>query len=564
MESRTCQNCKNSFNIEPDDFSFYEKMKVPAPTFCPQCRMVRRLAFRNERKLFKVKDGFTEETIFSLYPSQSECKIVTQEEWFSDSWSAEEYAREYDFSRPFFNQLFELDREVPIYALNEVALIRSDYCANTSYLKDCYLLFNSNRTENSLYGSSVDRCKDCIDNTSIGDCEKCYETFWLARCYQCRFCIMCVECTGMWFSRDCLGCSDCFGCANLRKASHCIFNKQYSKEDYFKEIESMNLNTQAGLKEARKKSRAFWATQPLKYHQGLKNLNCAGAYVTNSKNVDNGYLVREGENLHYCQYMQVPKNKDCWDASIWGENTELCYETSVCGDNAYNLKFSWDCWPSVRDSEYSMHLKSSSDCFGCVGLRSKQYCILNKQYTKEEYEEMVKKIKIHMDEMPYIDKQGNMYKYGEFFPVELSPFGYNNTSAQEQVPITKAEALSHGYPWTEVEKGNYTVTKTFADLPQTIEQIDESIIKEVLGCILCGSAYKIQLDEFTFLKKENIPLPDYCPECRHGRRVSDRLKPLLYHRTCDKEGCENEFDTAYGPEIPNKIYCEQCYQQEVV
>ena len=205
MESRICQNCKNSFNIEPDDFSFYEKMKVPAPTFCPQCRMVRRLAFRNERKLFKVKDGFTEETIFSLYPSQSECKIVTQEEWFSDSWSAEEYAREYDFSRPFFDQLFELDREVPIYALNEVALIRSDYCANTSYLKDCYLLFNSNRTENSLYGSSVDRCKDCIDNTSIGDCEKCYETFWLARCYQCRFCIMCVECTGMWFSRDCLG-----------------------------------------------------------------------------------------------------------------------------------------------------------------------------------------------------------------------------------------------------------------------------------------------------------------------------------------------------------------------
>ena len=49
METRHCQNCKNSFNIEPDDFSFYEKMKVPPPTFCSQCRLVRRLARRNER-----------------------------------------------------------------------------------------------------------------------------------------------------------------------------------------------------------------------------------------------------------------------------------------------------------------------------------------------------------------------------------------------------------------------------------------------------------------------------------------------------------------------------------
>ena len=35
-ETKTCQNCKNDFIIEPDDFSFYEKMKVPAPTFCPE------------------------------------------------------------------------------------------------------------------------------------------------------------------------------------------------------------------------------------------------------------------------------------------------------------------------------------------------------------------------------------------------------------------------------------------------------------------------------------------------------------------------------------------------
>ena len=52
QEIKVCQNCKKDFTIEPDDFAFYEKIKVPAPTFCPECRLQRRLAFRNERALY--------------------------------------------------------------------------------------------------------------------------------------------------------------------------------------------------------------------------------------------------------------------------------------------------------------------------------------------------------------------------------------------------------------------------------------------------------------------------------------------------------------------------------
>jgi hypothetical protein len=33
METKICQNCKKNFIIEPDDFGFYEKIKVPPPTF---------------------------------------------------------------------------------------------------------------------------------------------------------------------------------------------------------------------------------------------------------------------------------------------------------------------------------------------------------------------------------------------------------------------------------------------------------------------------------------------------------------------------------------------------
>ena len=55
MENQTkvCQKCEESFIVDSDDFNFYEKMKVPAPTWCPDCRLQRRLAFRNERSLYK-------------------------------------------------------------------------------------------------------------------------------------------------------------------------------------------------------------------------------------------------------------------------------------------------------------------------------------------------------------------------------------------------------------------------------------------------------------------------------------------------------------------------------
>ena len=42
-----CQNCKILFVIESEDFNFYEKIKVPPPTFCHDCKTMRRLILTN-------------------------------------------------------------------------------------------------------------------------------------------------------------------------------------------------------------------------------------------------------------------------------------------------------------------------------------------------------------------------------------------------------------------------------------------------------------------------------------------------------------------------------------
>ena len=580
---QVCQNCKNDFTIEPEDFIFYEKVKVPPPTFCSLCRAQRRWAFRNERKLFRVKDAFTGADIFSTYPEQSGRKIITREEWNGDAWDAMEYGVDYDFSKTFFEQLLELDKIIPIYGLNAQGMINSPYSTNASYLKNCYLCFQSSYAEDCMYGNAIDYCKDCVDNSHINNSERCYECFWLQNCYQCYFTILSEESHNLYFCRNCHGCNDCLGCVNLINKNHCILNKQYTKKEYELELSKFNLNSRRGIKEKREKIRAFWKIHPIKYHQGLKNLNSSGSYVTNCKNVHDSFLVRESENMRYCQYMQSPGNKDNYDVSNWGEHTELNYETLECGDGSYNNKLSRDCWPACRNIEYSMHLFSSADCFGCVGLKKKQYCILNKQYTKEAYEILIEKIKKHMDEMPYVDSQGIVYKYGEFFPIEFSPYGYNNTIATQRFPLKKVEALKQSYPWIEVPKGKYNITKKAAELPDLIEDVDDSILKEVIECENCKNAYRILKNELIFLKKEKLPVPFLCPDCRYERRIGDRLTVQLYDRACmcmgktdatkiyknttehfhKGEPCTEVFKTGYNPLKDDIVYCEKCYQQEI-
>jgi len=558
-QAQICQNCKQDFIIEPEDFEFYKKIKVPAPTFCPECRFQRRLAFRNV-------NARTGEKILTIYPPESGIVVYTDEDYRSDVWDPFDYGVDYNFSRPFFEQFLELAQRLPRPARNYYVgtMMDSDYSANAGWLKNCYLVFNTDHNEDCAYGNGINFSKNCYDVSHCDSSELCYNSFWLKNCNRAHFCSQCVDSFNLLFCKDCLGCSDCFGCMNLRNKKYCIFNEQYTKNEYEEKITAMKLNSWMGIEEAIKKTHEFWKKNPNKYNQGIKNVNSTGAYVTNSKNVEKGYLVRECEDCKYVQYMQSPPpSKNCYDISIWGDNNTLCYENEACGGGTFNLKFSVECWPSMRDSEYCLFCQGSSNLFACVGLNKKEYCILNRQYTKDEYENIVREIKKHMDEMPYTDKRGRIYKYGEFFPIELSPFAYNQTLAHDHFMISKEKALEEGYLWKDTAPQEYQITLDSKDLPETIEEVSDDIFGSIIGCIKCKRAFRIIKQELEFLRREKLPLPRHCVDCRHSIRMDQRLPSKLFLRRCMNEGCINEFETSYAPDRPEIVYCESCYNKEV-
>ena len=105
-----CQNCQKDFTVEPEDFVFYEKIKVPAPTWCPECRMIRRFTWRNERALFTRNCAGTDKEIICMFHPESPLVVYDRDFWWSDAWDPGEYGQEYDFSCPFFEQLLVFEQ----------------------------------------------------------------------------------------------------------------------------------------------------------------------------------------------------------------------------------------------------------------------------------------------------------------------------------------------------------------------------------------------------------------------------------------------------------------------
>ncbi len=580
VENRNCQNCKKDFIIESDDFAFYEKMKVPAPTFCSECRLQRRLTFRNERTLYKRPCGLCGKDTITMYDSEGGISSYCGECWWSDKWDPLSYGQDYDFSKPFFAQFSELMRKVPHQNLSVSykTLVNSDFTNMNHELKNCYYLFNSDYDENCLYSEEVEHSKDCMDVTMIEGTQLAYESLNCNKCYQIYYSVDCESSHSVWFSKNLVGCSNCFGCVNLRNQQYHIFNEQYTKEEYQKKIQEFNLSSHSVIQKLKQKSDDFWLTAPHKYMHGVKNLNSSGDYIHNSKFVKNSFIVAESEYCKYCMWLIVKGNKDCYDFTQFGENGQRVYEALVCGKNISDVIGSISAVEG-RKMSYSMYCFNNNNLFGCIGLRSKQYCILNKQYTKEEYEALMPKITAHLSEMPYVDKKGRVHGYGDFFPTEISQFAYNETSAQEFFPSTKEETEIKGFLWKEPKEKNYQITIKPSDLPEDVKDIGDDITSQIIGCAhegkcdqQCATAFRIIPQELQFYRANGIPLPRLCPNCRHYQRVLNRNPNKLWHRVCmcDKNHpqhagkCSNEFETSYAPDRKEIVYCEQCYQAEVM
>lgn len=545
---KQCKACKNNFEITQKDQAFYDKMKVPGPTLCPECRNQRRMSFRNERNLYQRKCDLCSKTFISIYEANRSFPVYCYDCWWSDKWDALKYAQKYNNGRSFFEQLNELFNKVPHIGIVTAHCENSDYANCTNYSKNSYLVFGCHAAEDCYYGWRMHDSFQCVDCLQIDKSKYCYNCIDCDECYSLSSSQDCSHCTDSAFLYDCKGCNDCMFSAGLRNKQYCIFNKQLSQESYAKEKQKFNLGSRKIFLLAREKFKEFLLTYPRRATFIINSENAIGDHMINSKNVDQGFNIKniyDGAYLESCEDL-----KDAMDGTFCGWPAELIYECISAGVNAYNTRFSDTSW-SCANIEYCNYCHHSKELFGCIGLHHKnEYCILNKQYSQTEYDEIKKQI---------IEDMISRKEYGEFFPSELSPFAYNETVANDFYQLSREEALAKGFKWKEPNPKDYQ--QQSCDIPDNINDVPDTITNEVLACEKCGKNYKIVEQEFKFYKKFNLPIPNNCFNCRHQERMSQRNSRRLWQRKCSK--CNADIQTPYSPDRPEKIYCEQCYLKEV-
>jgi hypothetical protein len=429
-----------------------------------------------------------------------------------------------------------------------------------------------------VYSAGGKQVADALN--SMGECEYTYETVNTEKCYQSKYVYYSDTVSNSAFIYDCRDCSNCFMCSGLRHKNYCFKNKQYTKEEYEKILKEYRLDTHEGAERAKKEFfEEIYLASPRRFAQQRNCVNCTGDSLINGKNSHHCFNVQRPEESKWIENSDTPKNS--YDLSVGGE-LEYCYE-GITPDHSYQNRFSIFSWKN-RDVDYVDACHSGENLFGCVGLKKAQYRILNKQYSKEEYDEMIPKIMAHMDSMPYRDKNGAEYRYGEFFPAELSYFGYNESVAQDYFPLSKEKAEERGFQWREhmqMTKGKETLR--LEEIPDAIGDVKDSILEQVLACAQCGRNYRLIPGELQFYRRFGIPVPRKCFYCRHRARFALRNPFRTWKRKCGCGGkksenglitnetshfhgenaCPHELETPYAPERPEAVYCEECYQAEV-
>ena len=409
---KTCKLTGREFEISELEQELRKKFNVPLPDVHPYERMRELLSWRNLNSLYNANCDLCKKFTLSMYGPHNTFPVYCLDCWYSDKWQPPQ--QDINFTRAFFEQFRELRDKTPHAALSVVTqgMENSPYNNNCRGLKNSYMCFDANGLEDCFYVTNEHASKNSVDCFNDESLEQCYELIGSIYCYNVHWSQYVEKCTDSSFLYACDNCVNCFMSSYLQHKNYVFRNKQLTKEEYQRRIADIDCGSAHAVTKLKQEFEEMKAREPLPYRKDIISEDVTGNHVFGSHNVVDSYFIVYCENMVNCAW--VTNAKDCCDVANFGGDTELCYSCVVVGHNAYALQHTWNSWDSVHNLDYCYHCVSTTDSFGCAGLRHGQYSIFNKKYSKEEYTQLKEKFVAHMKETG---------EYGQFFPQSLNPFG---------------------------------------------------------------------------------------------------------------------------------------------
>lgn len=553
LQKGILQYCEGEFQITDQDIEFLKLFLVPAPKLCPTCRRVRRFSFVNTATLYKRLNNASEknEKIISFVPPVKPL-IVYDLKSYQTIFEPFAYAMTYDESKPFFEQFYDLRLRVPQPAIvRDSSSVNSEYSFGGRNLKNGYCVSGGLNSKDVWYSQIISDSYQIMDSYIVRKSEQCYQSIQSVNLYNSNYIFFSKNCINSQFLYDCSNCQDCFGCVNLRNKRYCWFNKQLSKDEFEKLLDGANISSRKSREIFIDKFWIFIKNQPLRASRCEHSYDVEGVNVTDSKNCHHIFNSEKSEHERYTD--SVIKHKDSMDVYVSGGSEKL-YETVSVGSQCAGVKFSIAS-KFITDSEFVINCRNCNNCFACIGLENKSYCIFNHQYEMEQYFKELDRIKTSLL---------NHDEYGEFFPCQFSSFAYNGSSADLVFPLDKKSIENLGALWqpdVEIDLGGLE-SMSVIKLPDTIIEVNDSILNIAIICKETGRPFRIIPTELMFYRKHNIPLPNIHPY----RRITNRFKYVgdgkIYKTVCGL--CKENINSMYNPEENLILYCDNCYKQEFV
>ena len=312
MENQMCQNCKQEFTLTGNDLGFYEKIKVPPPTFCPDCRSQRRFIWRNERTLHKRECDLCKKGMIGLYPPGTPFPVYCYECWHSDKWDGSDYGIDYDSSKTFLSQLKDVLDKVPRLAIWIVQSTNSQYTNQSYSNKNCYLSFALRDSEDSAYITRVVNLKKCFDCLYTHNSEFTYEGVNIDKSYRSAFVDEAEGCVDSFFVSNSRNCQQCTGIVNMRSATNVFFGEKLSREDYKNKLGALDFGSRNTVQTLKKHFENLKLTSPMKFG---KLVNCQGTTGDHVSNARNCHFIFDGFDLENCSHsMWIYKCKEVYDS----------------------------------------------------------------------------------------------------------------------------------------------------------------------------------------------------------------------------------------------------------
>ena len=392
----------------------------PEPEGNYETRLRNRFSYFNQLHVYMRECSATGKRMLTRFSPLVKFPVYDNDYWWSDAWDPRDYARDFDFSRPFFEQFFELRDIVPHLARSGTENENCEFVNNANNNRNGYLIFNTANSEDCMYGENVSYCTDCVDCTQCKRATLCFECIVCSDCYDLSYSSFCDGCNSSAFLLNCRSCKNCFCCSNLSHREYCIFNQQYSRADYEAYLSKIDFSSYSEIEKLRRDAAAHFAKFPQPHLYTKQCENVSGNILHNVRDAENSYLIFGGENLVNCYNLEGPA-KDCLEFSAAGIRAELIYQSVRCGIDISRLAFCVHCLGNVSELLYCTDCRNSQNSFACVGLKGNSYCIFNKQFSPSEYDRLVSRIIAHMRETG---------EWGRFFPEKFSYIPYNHSIAQ--------------------------------------------------------------------------------------------------------------------------------------